>query len=114
MLAKEGLVSLVQRKLVKQFNQTRGIFDLFVYKPDNGDTIDDMLANDYFLSSRYINDPDWNGGIVSAIDTNGKLAYIVIDSSGSPVASSLAKVPNTNYDTAIANITATDLNVTVR
>ena len=91
-------MSLVQRKLVKQFNQTRGIFDLFVYKPDNGDTIDDMLTNDYFLDSRYINDPDWNGGIVSAIDTNGTLAYIVIDSSGSPMASSLVKIPNTNYD----------------
>lgn len=93
-------MSLVQRKLVKQFDQTRGIFDLFIYKPDNGDTIDDMLESGYFSASRYLSEPDWNGGIIQVVDTNGRMAYIVIDASGVPVSSVLAKVQNANYDTS--------------
>jgi len=93
-------VSLVQQKLVKSFNQSRSIFDQFIYKPDNGDRLEDMLESGYFQQSRYIQDGDWNGGIVHAIDQAGYQAFIVIDADGEPVTSSKAKLSNANYDTS--------------
>ncbi len=93
-------MSLVQQKLVKSFNQSRSIFDQFIYKPDNGDRLEDMLESGYFQQSRYIQDSDWSGGIVHAIDQAGYQAFIVIDANGEPVTSSKAKLSNANYDTS--------------
>lgn len=91
-------MSFVQRKPIKSFNQTRGIYDVFEYKPDNGDLLEDMLSDGYFDQSRYFSDPDWNGGVIKAIDAAGYEAMIVVDASGSPVTSVLQKIKNQSYD----------------
>ncbi|MAF43432.1 MAG: hypothetical protein CMI54_04585 [Parcubacteria group bacterium] len=53
-----------QFKLDRSVQQTRGIFDKYVYSPDNGDTIADILQAGYFDDSRFVNDPDWVGSLI--------------------------------------------------
>ncbi len=65
----------VQRKLDRIFNQTRGIFDKFAYQPENGDTIDDILADGYFEQSRFAGDPDWPGSIIEIVAKGGSRVF---------------------------------------
>jgi hypothetical protein len=60
-------MSFQQFKLTKSINQSRGIFDKFLYRPDNNDTIDDISADGYFADSRYIDDPEWINGVIEII-----------------------------------------------
>jgi hypothetical protein len=66
-------MSFVQFKLDKSFNQARGIFDTYVYRPDNGDTKADISTPGYFNDSRYINDPDWENGLIEIEAADGYL-----------------------------------------
>lgn len=47
-----------QRKLDKVYNQSRGIFDRWVYRSDE-DTIAEITSPGYFAASRFADDPDW-------------------------------------------------------
>jgi hypothetical protein len=64
-------MAFIQVKLTKSINQSRGIFDKYIYKPDNGDLIADILGSGYFDDSRYIGDPDWFGSIIEISASNG-------------------------------------------
>lgn len=69
-------MSFVQRKLDKVTDQTRGIFDIFIYRPDNGDTSVDVVKSGYFSESRFIN--EWDGSIVSCALSDGYFNVSVI------------------------------------
>lgn len=56
-----------QYKLDKTINQTREIFDKYIYQTN--DTVLDVLANDYFKDSRFID--VWSGAIVEASCSDG-------------------------------------------
>ncbi len=53
-----------QKRFDRSVEQTRSIFDKFVYRPDNNDTISEMQDPGYFLDSRFADDPDWVGSLV--------------------------------------------------
>lgn len=57
----------VQFKLDRSVNQTRGIFDKYIYK--TGDTIEEVISDGYFENARFIT--DWNGGIIECECSNG-------------------------------------------
>lgn len=52
-------MSFVQEKLSLVALQSSGIFNLYVYEPDNGDAIADVLATGYFSQSRFIGTNGW-------------------------------------------------------
>ena len=60
-----------QFQLTKSVNQSRGIFDKFIYKPTNNDLIADTISSGYFNESRYIDDPDWLGSIMEISTSDG-------------------------------------------
>lgn len=60
-----------QFQLTRSFNQSRGIFDKYIYKPTNSDLLADIMGSGYFDESRYLNDPDWIGSIVEISATDG-------------------------------------------
>ena len=60
-----------QFKLDKSVNQSRGIFDKYIYKPTNGDLIAQILQSNYFDQSRFSDDPDWIGGIIEIVTPAG-------------------------------------------
>jgi hypothetical protein len=64
-------MSFIQKKLTKSINQSRGIFDKFLYKPANGDTLTDISESGYFSKSRYIDDPDWEDSIIEVDVVDG-------------------------------------------
>lgn len=72
-------MSFEQRKLSKSINQSRGIFDKYIYRPGNGDTQADLLASGYFAKSRYANEEDWIGSLIEAETADGFLVLKVID-----------------------------------
>ncbi len=53
-----------QKRFDRSVEQTRSIFDKFVYRPDNNDTISEMQDPGYFLDSRFADDPDWVGSLI--------------------------------------------------
>lgn len=53
-----------QKRFERSVQQTRDIFDKFVYRPDNNDTISEMQDPGYFLESRFATDPDWVGSLI--------------------------------------------------
>ena len=61
-----------QFKLDLVINQSRDIFDQYIYEPGNGDTIAEIIADNYFLESRFKD--DWVGGVIQIIGSDG---YIV-------------------------------------
>lgn len=60
-----------QFKLTKSVNQTRGIFDKFIYNPDNNDLVGDVLSVGYFDDARYVDDPDWVGSVIEISASDG-------------------------------------------
>lgn len=64
-------MSFQQFKLTKSINQSRGIFDKYIYNPDNDDVIIDILTDGYFSQSRYIGEDGWLGGIIEVIAVDG-------------------------------------------
>lgn len=83
-----------QSQLDKSINQSRCIFDKYLYKPTNGDLIADITANGYFDKSRFLSDPDWIGGIMEVstdvgyyiLEIGTSSASILYDSTSSPAA----------------------------
>lgn len=71
-----------QRKLDKSINQSRGIFDKYIYRSD--DTIAEIEAADYFSESRFlIREPEeWNNGI---IEINASDGYFVATLNGGSI-----------------------------
>lgn len=72
-------MSFVQFKLDKVVDQTRGIFNQYIYDPSNGDSSTDVSQTGYWLNSRFINDADWNGSVIEAELSDG---HFVIQVSG--------------------------------
>lgn len=60
-----------QFQLTRSFNQSRGIFDKYIYKPNDNDLIADILTTGYFDESRYIDDPKWIGSIIEISASDG-------------------------------------------
>ncbi len=60
-----------QFKLDKSVNQSRGIFDKYIYNPDNNDLISDIITPSYFGRSRFINDEEWVGSIIEVSASDG-------------------------------------------
>lgn len=79
-----------QRKLDRSVNQSRGIFDKYIYRPDNGDTSADVQVPGYFSEARFAS--DWANSIleirtsdaylIGQVDENSNL-FIFYDSSTS-------------------------------
>lgn len=67
----------VQRKLDRIFNQSRGIYDKFAYRPDNGDTLSDMAEPGYFADSRFAGEPDWENSLIEIVAADGQATYQV-------------------------------------
>lgn len=89
-----------QFKLDKIINQSRGIFDKYIYSPDNDDTIADILVSGYFDQSRFIDDEDWVGGIME-ISAADDFAVIKIGDGG------YVSLYNSNANTTVTNIRPT-------
>lgn len=68
-----------QFQLTKSVNQSRGIFDKYIYKPLSNDLIADILVSGYFDESRYSSDPDWIGGIIEISASDGFAIGRVVD-----------------------------------
>lgn len=62
-------MAFTQFTLDKATNQARGIFDQYVYS--TSDSIADTQAAGYFLQSRFINDPDWVGSLITCKCSDG-------------------------------------------
>lgn len=83
-----------QIRLDKSINQARGIFDKYIYKPDNGDSITQIQATDYFKEARFALGPDWVGGIIEVVTDAGyyiaeiqtNSLSVLYDSTAAPVA----------------------------
>lgn len=67
-----------QRKLDRSVLQSRGIFNKYIYAPDNGDTIADITAANYFADARFAsidgentNGMGWVGGIMEVMASDG-------------------------------------------
>jgi len=66
-----------QFKLDRSVNQSRGIFDKYIYKPDNGDLLADILSPGYFLQSRF--KEDWVGGVIEIYGEDGYVFASIIE-----------------------------------
>ena len=64
-------MSFVQSKLVKIENQSRGIFDKYIYKTE--DSCADVVSPGYFSAARYaVTEPDkWANGIIEVVCSDG-------------------------------------------
>ena len=87
-----------QYKLVLTHDQTRGIFSQYIYEPDNGDVLADMMAPGYFDASRYApriytgkSNGKWYGANIS-VRYNNDTAMRVLTVSGPGVAATLVIV----------------------
>jgi hypothetical protein len=60
-------MSFIQKKLDRSVNQSRGIFDKYIYRTD--DTLVDVSQEGYFLESRFTE--DWAGGVIECICSDG-------------------------------------------
>lgn len=74
-----------QVRLTKSINQSRDIFDKYIYR-SNTDTLTEIRASNYFDQSRYLqSEPEaWIGGIIEVIATDG-YAVLQISSDGKSV-----------------------------
>lgn len=70
-----------QVKLTKSVEQSRGIFDKFIYRPANGDTIADMIAPGYFNASRFASEPDWKSSLIE-VEAADKYTLLRINETG--------------------------------
>lgn len=61
----------VQFKLEKISDQTRGAFDVYVYSPENGDTIADVTTSGYFDKARFSDSTDWSKSYIIANCNDG-------------------------------------------
>ena len=61
-----------QLKLDRSVNQSRSIFDKYIYEPDNGDLSADVQVAGYFSESRF--SPDWRGSLIEIKTTD---AYLI-------------------------------------
>jgi hypothetical protein len=68
-------MSFVEDALVQLAQQSVGGSNLYSYSPDNGDTISDVQAADYFSQSRFINQDGWVNGFIFCVLSDG--SYIV-------------------------------------
>ncbi len=73
-----------QKKFSKSVEQSRDIFDKFIYRPENGDTLADMIQPGYFAASRFANDTDWTNSIIEAQGDDG-YAQLQIDENGDAI-----------------------------
>ena len=64
-------MSFVQEKLEISVLQTVGIFNKYIYAPNNGDTIADITTAGYFDQSRYIGQDGWESGIIDVLAADG-------------------------------------------
>jgi hypothetical protein len=58
-----------QKKLDRNFNQTRGIFDKYAYA--TADTLAEVQAQGYFAESRFAGGDDWANGIIDVQAADG-------------------------------------------
>ena len=73
-----------QFKLDVATEQTRGIFNTYVYESDV-DIIADIQVSGYFSASRFIDDPDWVGSLLIAKMSDGSVnGFINSDGSITP------------------------------
>ena len=71
-----------QFMLDKKVNQTRGIFDIFIYRNDS-DTLADMQVAGYFSASRFAGvDDGWNDGKIEVKASDGYAEGFVDGSTG--------------------------------
>lgn len=109
-------MSFQQFQLTKSINQSRDIFDKYIYEPTNSDVIADILVDGYFEQSRYADDPDWIGGVmeISAPDgfAIGRITdtgiFSLYDSTITPTSSlTVNQVPKADADGNLAYSGAT-------
>ena len=62
-------MAFIQYKIDKSFNQSRGIFDGYIYKTD--DTKAEIQVAGYFDECRFITDADWVGSVITANCSDG-------------------------------------------
>ncbi|MEE8327341.1 MAG: hypothetical protein V3R32_00920, partial [Nitrosomonadaceae bacterium] len=74
-------MSFVQIRLDKSVNQTREIFDKFIYRPGNGDTLANVLEPGYFSKSRFSGSDAWVNAIIEA-ELDGGFYILGIDENG--------------------------------
>ena len=58
-------MSFQQTQLTKSVNQAQDIFDEYIYRPTNGDTLTEVTAEGYFAQSRYAKDAGWVGSLLT-------------------------------------------------
>lgn len=77
-------MSFQQFKLTKSINQSRCIFDKYLYAPDNGDDLNDIVAGGYFNPSRFSNGEGWLGSIIE-VQTDNDYALMKVSQSGASI-----------------------------
>lgn len=72
-----------QKKLDRAVDQSRGIFDIFIYESDT-DTVADIQAAGYFDRSRFLEEsPDeWYGGLIKVKAADGYFEGIIEEGAG--------------------------------
>jgi len=76
-----------QRMLDKKDNQSRDIFDTFIYRSDS-DSLADVQAAGYFSKSRFADsDPGWNGGKLEVLASDGYAEGFIDGATGTFTAS---------------------------
>lgn len=88
-----------QSQLTKSVNQTQDIFDEYIYRPTNGDELEDILSDNYFAASRFVGEDSWIGSLLTFFVGGGLYnARIAIGSvvllTGTPGADSISSFPN--------------------
>ena len=63
-------MSFNQEKLDKVINQSRSIFDIFIYRSDT-DTLADIQVAGYFDASRFVGESGWDGGQIQIKAADG-------------------------------------------
>ena len=92
-------MSFQQAQLAKSINQSQGIFDEFIYRPTNDDTLEDIMVDNFFVKSRFIGTDGWEGGLLT-VNVAGSLFQLVIKGStaeliaGGSGAFSIGPTPN--------------------
>ena len=74
-------MSFQQNQLARTVEQAQGIYDKYIYRPTNGDSIATMSAAGYFDDSRYVDDEYWLNSVME-IDTGTDYYFCRIMPSG--------------------------------
>ncbi len=86
-------MAFVQFKLDRSVNQSRNIFDKYIYKPDNGDTLAEIFSPDYFTQTRFTE--DWVGSIIEVYGSDGySLGSIESEGTAVPITPVVTGLPN--------------------